>query len=328
MNKSESIKELACALAKAQGEIENASKSSANPHFKSRYADLAEILNTVRPVLAKHGLSVAQFPTLEGSTASVETILMHASGEWLSSIASSPMQKMDAQGVGSVTTYLRRYSPMVRFYDVEQNTPEWLQLRAGRITSSSLGKVMANYGKAFGDPAKAYAVSICIERMTGKPVSNGFSNEHTERGHEQEPDARMAYAAETFCDISNGGFFEVDDLGCSPDGLVYQDGIIEIKSVIPSVHFANLKRQSIDPTYKWQLFGNLKMTGRDWIDFISYCADFPEGMRLYTCRTYAKTLVEEFKQIDTRLDEFRKLIDETMKTIQESNYSIIESIAA
>lgn len=110
MQKSESIKELATALAKAQGEIENASKNSNNPAFKSKYADLAEVLNTVRPVLAKNGLSVAQFPSLEGTTAHVETLLMHSSGEWISNTASAPLTKQDAQGVGSVTTYLRRYS--------------------------------------------------------------------------------------------------------------------------------------------------------------------------------------------------------------------------
>ena len=110
MKMSESIKELAAAMAAAQLEIENASKNSANPHFKSKYADLAEVLNTARPVLAKHGLSVAQFPSMEANVVSVETILMHSSGEWISNIASAPLSKPDAQGVGSATTYLRRYS--------------------------------------------------------------------------------------------------------------------------------------------------------------------------------------------------------------------------
>lgn len=110
MNKSDSIKELATALAKAQGEIENATKATANAFFKSKYADLAECLNTVRPVFAKHGLSLSQFPSFECGVASVESILMHSSGEWLSNIASAPVSKQDAQGVGSATTYLRRYS--------------------------------------------------------------------------------------------------------------------------------------------------------------------------------------------------------------------------
>jgi hypothetical protein len=110
MNKSDEINELATALAKAQSEIENASKGSSNPHFKSKYADLAEVLNTVRPVLAAHGLSVAQFPSYADGVVSVETVLMHGSGQWLSGIISAPVSKMDAQGVGSATTYCRRYS--------------------------------------------------------------------------------------------------------------------------------------------------------------------------------------------------------------------------
>lgn len=110
MNCSETITKLAVALAKAQGEIENAGKKSVNPHFKSKYADLAEIVNTARPVLTRHGISLIQIPSYDGQVASVETILLHESGEWLSGISSSPLQKADPQGIGSATTYLRRYA--------------------------------------------------------------------------------------------------------------------------------------------------------------------------------------------------------------------------
>jgi hypothetical protein len=110
MNKSDSIAALAAALAKAQAEIENAAKNAANPHFRSKYADLAEVLNTVRPVFAKHGIAVIQAPSYEGGIASVETMLTHASGEWLSNTCAAPVSKQDAQGVGSAITYLRRYS--------------------------------------------------------------------------------------------------------------------------------------------------------------------------------------------------------------------------
>jgi len=110
MNKSESIAALAKALAKAQGEVENASKASVNPHFKSKYADLAEILNTVRPVFSANGLSFIQMPSFDGGVVMVETVMAHESGEWISETASSPITKQDAQGVGSAITYLRRYS--------------------------------------------------------------------------------------------------------------------------------------------------------------------------------------------------------------------------
>lgn len=110
MNKSETIGELAKALATAQGEIENASKNAKNPHFKSNYADLAEVINTVRPIMSKHGISISQFPAFDSGLASVETIVMHHSGEWMSGVSSAPVGKQDAQGVGSAITYLRRYS--------------------------------------------------------------------------------------------------------------------------------------------------------------------------------------------------------------------------
>lgn len=110
MNKSDSIKELAGALAQAQAELGNASKNAQNPHLKSKYADLAEVLNTVRPVLASHGIAFTQMPSYEAGIVSVETMLMHSSGEWLSSTISAPVTKQDAQGVGSATSYCRRYA--------------------------------------------------------------------------------------------------------------------------------------------------------------------------------------------------------------------------
>jgi len=108
--KSESIAALAKAIALSQLHVENALKSSTNPHFKSKYADLAEILNTVRPVFSANGIAIVQTPTFESGVASVETMLCHESGEFISSVCSSPVNKQDAQGIGSAITYLRRYS--------------------------------------------------------------------------------------------------------------------------------------------------------------------------------------------------------------------------
>lgn len=110
MNTDKATPELFAALAAAQGEIENATKSSSNPHFKSRYADLAEVLNTVRPVLSKHGLCVMQGTAFDGSLVSVTTVLAHSSGGMVSTVASCVPAKSDAPGVGAATTYLRRYS--------------------------------------------------------------------------------------------------------------------------------------------------------------------------------------------------------------------------
>lgn len=205
---------------------------------------------------------------------------------------------------------------MLTFHDVQQNTPEWEALRVGRVGGSSIGKIMANYGKAFGQPALDLAVRIANEQITGESSDCGYSNKHMERGHEQEPVARSMYEEECFCDVSNGGFFSIgESIGVSPDGLVYEDGLIEIKSVIDTVHFANKKRNSFDPSYKWQLFFNLKVTGRSWIDFVSYCSSFPEGKRLYIHRTYSKEIQEQFDMIDSRLEQFWKVVEESKQTI-------------
>jgi hypothetical protein len=98
------------ALAQAQAELENASKNAANPHFRSKYADLAEVLNTVRPVFARHGLSIVQSTGFDGEKVTVTTLVAHKDGGYLTADASCVPAKTDAQGVGSATTYLRRYS--------------------------------------------------------------------------------------------------------------------------------------------------------------------------------------------------------------------------
>lgn len=111
MNKSESIKELSTALAKAQGKIKGAVKDSANPFFKSKYADLASVVEAIRQAFSENGLSYVQ--TVEPSEkdeVAVETVLLHSSGEWLScGILALPVTKADAQGYGSALTYARRY---------------------------------------------------------------------------------------------------------------------------------------------------------------------------------------------------------------------------
>ena len=111
MLQSEQINELAAALAKAQAEISTASKDTKNPHFKSSYADLASIWSACRKQLTSNGISVVQAPsTNEDGSVVVTTRLLHQSGQWLESSMACRPQKQDAQGIGSVCTYLKRYS--------------------------------------------------------------------------------------------------------------------------------------------------------------------------------------------------------------------------
>lgn len=188
MLKSESIAELAAALSAVQGEIENATKNSQNPHLKNKYADLAEILNTVRPALSRHGLAVSQHPAFSDGMVHVETIMLHKSGEWMSSTISTPVQKSDPQGVGSATTYARRYS-LAAIVGLSQEdddghaasskqpkqpanpapTPE------PKITDTQRKHLMALYGDAPRDVRLSDANAMLQSAKPGCPEIKSFS---------------------------------------------------------------------------------------------------------------------------------------------------------
>lgn len=107
---SPTLGELAKALSAAQAELTPAKKDATNPHFRSRYADLASCWDAVRAPLAKHGLAISQHAGLEGDVVTLTTLLIHSSGEYIQSTAGVRLAKHDAPSVGSALTYLRRYS--------------------------------------------------------------------------------------------------------------------------------------------------------------------------------------------------------------------------
>lgn len=111
MNRSESIADLAAALAKAQGEIKGAAKDSTNPHFKAKYADLASVWEACRTALTKNGLAVTQITeTDDAGNIVIETMLMHSGGQWISGRLGMKPQQFTPQAAGSVITYCRRYA--------------------------------------------------------------------------------------------------------------------------------------------------------------------------------------------------------------------------
>ena len=109
MNKSESIAELAAALNKAQSEMSGAKKSAKNPFFKSKYANLEEVIHCIKEPFADNGLSFMQFPITTDGFAGVETVILHSSGEWISGEFMLKCSKNDPQGMGSAITYAKRY---------------------------------------------------------------------------------------------------------------------------------------------------------------------------------------------------------------------------
>lgn len=110
MKKSDDIKDLAQALCKAQSEMKPAQKSATNPFFKSRYADLSDIWEVCKEPLARNGLALLQVPGFEEGQSTIETMLVHSSGQWISGVCLVKPLKTDPQSMGSAITYMRRYS--------------------------------------------------------------------------------------------------------------------------------------------------------------------------------------------------------------------------
>jgi hypothetical protein len=115
MRSSEGIEKLAEALCAAQGEMGGAVKGSANPFFKSSYADLTSVIKAIKEPCSKHGLSYVQLPHRDGSSIGVVTRLIHTSGQWLENEFTLPMVKGDPQAAGSAVTYARRYALQALF---------------------------------------------------------------------------------------------------------------------------------------------------------------------------------------------------------------------
>ncbi len=109
-NASPALNELAAALAKAQSKLRGVIKDSANPFFKSKYADLAAVWDVARDPLTTNGLSITQLPGTDGDKVTLETILLHSSGQWIASVMAVKPMKQDPQAVGSAITYMRRYA--------------------------------------------------------------------------------------------------------------------------------------------------------------------------------------------------------------------------
>lgn len=192
-----------------------------------------------------------------------------------------------------------------------QGSEEWLLARCGKATASEFSSVLA---KGQGKTRESYLRRVVAERLTGKPTET-YKNGHMDRGHEQEPYARMAYEATMGCFVEQAGFIDHPTLkaGCSPDGLVGTDGGAEIKSVIPTVQLNTILAGNYPSEHRAQIQGSLWITGRSWWDFCSYSPDMPEHLRLYVHRVprdegYILTLAAEVISFLSDVDRMVELM--------------------
>lgn len=165
---------------------------------------------------------------------------------------------------------------------MEQRTDEWFAARLGRVTASRVADVFAKTKSGYSASRRNYMTELICERLTGKK-SDGYTNAAMTRGTELEPVARSVFEVHTGLTVDDVGFIihpEIEMAGASPDGLIGDNGLIEIKCPNAATHLDALLNKDYNSKYFYQMQWQMACTGRDWCKFVSYSPDFPAGMDL------------------------------------------------
>lgn len=187
-----------------------------------------------------------------------------------------------------------------------QGSPEWLADRCGVASASRFAAVMATIKSGEAAERRNYRTDLIVERLTGRPLEC-FTTAAMRQGIEREPDARRAYETATGALVEQVGFCRHDSLmaGASPDGLIDDEGGLEIKCPERSAHLRYLQQDMEPPEYTWQIHGGMWITGRAWWDFVSFNPDFPEHLQLVV------------RRIKRNEDAIKKLADEVTRFLSE-----------
>jgi putative phage-type endonuclease len=170
--------------------------------------------------------------------------------------------------------------------NIEQGSIEWLKLRAGKVTASRVADVIAKTKTGVSASRAKYAGELIAERLTGAPAER-YSNAAMAWGTEMEPEARSAYEYNRVAAVEQVAFVlhpTIGDSGASPDGLVGDDGLVEIKCPETHTHIETLLGQAVPAKYVTQMQWQMACTGRAWCDFVSYDPRLPEPMRFFCKR--------------------------------------------
>lgn len=189
--------------------------------------------------------------------------------------------------------------------DCEQNTPEWFEARRGIPTASEFATLLAQ-GRTKGTPSvtrRKYLLRLVGEILTGEVVKEWEGNEHTERGHAMEDEARQFYAFQRDADPQRVGFMRRGRAGASPDSTLSDNGLLEIKTKLPHLQLEVLEQGRIPPEHVAQVQGQLLVSGRDFCDFVSYWPKLPLFVtRVERDEAYIATLVQAIADFNGELD--------------------------
>lgn len=195
------------------------------------------------------------------------------------------------------------------YVDVEQNTDEWLEARIGRATASKFSDIMANgRGGAESVGAKNYRAQLVAERLSGNREET-YKSSSMLWGTETEPTARLQYELRSGNDAEESGIFLHDTLlaGASPDGLIGDDGLLEIKCPNTATHIETLRKQQVPPVYYWQVMGQLWITGREWCDFVSFDPRLPANAQYFCTRVFRDE--EKIAELADKVAEFLNSVE-------------------
>ena len=200
---------------------------------------------------------------------------------------------------------------------IVQGSPEWLAIRCGKVTASRVSDVVAETKSGWGASRANYMAELIAERLTGVPAER-YRNAIMDRGTELEPEARSAYCFHANVDVREVGFIyhpTIHQSGCSPDGCIGDDGLVEIKCPNTANAIDTLLGEPIKKSYLFQIQWQMTCTGRKWCDFVSYDPRLPGSMCLFVRRVQRdntiiadleKKVVEFLAEIDAKVAELTK----------------------
>ena len=199
--------------------------------------------------------------------------------------------------------------------DIEQGTEEWKQLRLGKVTASRLSDVLSNgRGNAPSKTRASYMLQLAAERLTGES-EDSFSNKYMEWGNECEPQARSMYEFDSGNEVDEVAFVvHSDDFGVSPDGLVGEDGLLEIKCPKTTTQIERYLKGVFPVEYKAQVQGQLFATGRKWCDFVSFDPRI-SGEAQYFCIRVERDEAY-IKDLELKINEFVIELNEMMEKLK------------
>jgi putative phage-type endonuclease len=204
---------------------------------------------------------------------------------------------------------------------IEQGTPEWFAARLGKVTASRIKDVVAKTKTGPSASRKNYAAELMLERVTGQRKES-FSNEAMRHGVETEPLARLAYSLSIGVDVEEVGFIDHPTVlrsGASPDGLVGERGMVELKCGNTATHCAWAIAGKVPEEHALQMQWQMACANRDWCDFVSYDPRMPEGQQIFVRRLQRDDKL--ISEIEEEVIKFDSEVIELVESLKEVKWT-------